>query len=270
MTNNTNSNDSISKTAEKRSILKGFSSAISLLTIYPSGTKSVLDYSAKDAVMFFPLVGLLSALPGYFVVKYLSHLGVHSLASAAVYLAVSELITRFMHMDGLADVGDAIGASKDKARRLEVMSDSSIGAFGAVSIALALILKFAFIYVVIALSYYEILIVAAALARMAAVFSAYLGSPAKNEGLGVSVCSKPGVIEIMTIAVQLAGIALIAFFGFGSAFIPLAISGLVAMVIPHLISEQFGGVTGDVMGASIAISEILILFIFISEVNWWI
>ena len=54
------------------------------------------------------------------------------------------VITGGFHLDGVADVFDALGSLKDRKRAFEIMSDSRVGAIGAISISLALIFKFFF------------------------------------------------------------------------------------------------------------------------------
>lgn len=50
-------------------------------------------------------------------------------------------LTGGFHEDGLADVADGLGGSYDRARALEIMKDSRVGAFGAMALALALLAK---------------------------------------------------------------------------------------------------------------------------------
>ena len=61
------------------------------------------------------------------------HLGAHllwpPLVAAAVVLAADLLLTGALHLDGLADSADGLGAQVDRARRLELMAEPGIGAF---------------------------------------------------------------------------------------------------------------------------------------------
>lgn len=63
------------------------------------------------------------------------------LVAAVLGTVVSVLMTGAFHEDGLADVADGLGGSLERDRALEIMKDSRVGAFGAIAIALALILK---------------------------------------------------------------------------------------------------------------------------------
>ena len=65
------------------------------------------------------------------------------LVAAALSTVLSAALTGAFHEDGLADVADGLGGSQDRARALEIMKDSRVGAFGALALALALALKLA-------------------------------------------------------------------------------------------------------------------------------
>ena len=65
-------------------------------------------------------------------------------AAAALLLALTVLLTRGLHLDGLADTVDGLGGGRTPEDRLAIMKDSRVGAFGVVSLVLVLLLKFAF------------------------------------------------------------------------------------------------------------------------------
>ena len=80
--------------------------------------------------------GLLLALPGG---------GFSPLIVAAVGTAFGILLTGAFHEDGLADVADGLGGSLQRERALEIMKDSRVGAFGAIAIVMALLVKVALV-----------------------------------------------------------------------------------------------------------------------------
>jgi adenosylcobinamide-GDP ribazoletransferase len=65
------------------------------------------------------------------------------LVAAVLGTVVSVLMTGAFHEDGLADVADGLGGSQNRDRALEIMKDSRVGAFGAIAVVLALLLKVA-------------------------------------------------------------------------------------------------------------------------------
>ncbi len=69
------------------------------------------------------------------------------LVAAVLSTVATVLLTGGFHEDGLADVADGLGGSYDKARALEIMKDSRVGAFGAMALCLALLAKVALLAV---------------------------------------------------------------------------------------------------------------------------
>lgn len=69
------------------------------------------------------------------------------LAAAALATVATVLLTGGFHEDGLADVADGLGGSRDRARALEIMKDSRVGAFGVMALVLALLCKVALLAV---------------------------------------------------------------------------------------------------------------------------
>ena len=117
--------------------------ALSLLTVIPTPARWPEDGRTQVAG-WFPAVGALVGLSGYAVVKLAETTGVVHRAPfvvAAVVVSLWALITRMLHWDGLADVADGYWGSHDVERRLEIMSDSHTGAFGATAVALVAVLE---------------------------------------------------------------------------------------------------------------------------------
>lgn len=123
--------------------MRGLRLALQFLTRLPVG--SVPDLRADElsrSAPWFPAIGLIigSLLAG---VVWLGGLRNGLLAGALGVLAWA-WITGALHLDGLADLTDALAAShRDRERFLTVLADPHIGAFGAVSLVLVLLLKFA-------------------------------------------------------------------------------------------------------------------------------
>ena len=97
----------------------------------------------------FPGVGVLVGAVAAGVYGLLAVLlpdsGYTPMVAAVLSTIVTALLTGGFHEDGLADVADALGGSYDRARALEVMKDSRVGAFGAMALSLALLAKVALI-----------------------------------------------------------------------------------------------------------------------------
>ncbi len=205
------------------------------------------------AVWAFPLAGLLVGGLAATLLLLLDAVGAPPLAAIVLALAFATWFTRALHEDGLADFADGIGGP-DRARRLEIMRDSRIGAFG----VLALLIVFALRLVTLAeLPGAEAravaLVVAAVLARAAMVPLMHALPAARSDGLahhaGRPTAGATGLS--LAIAVALALLALSWEF---------VLAGVVAMAIAvgavhRLARSRLGGRTGDVLGAAQQTSE---------------
>ncbi len=89
------------------------------------------------------LVGAVAALCYALLAALLPDTAYAPLVAAALSTIATVLLTGGFHEDGLADVADGLGGSYDKARALEIMKDSRVGAFGAMALVLALLAKVA-------------------------------------------------------------------------------------------------------------------------------
>ncbi len=178
------------------------------------------------------------------------------LATAALIAATGAL-----HEDGLADVADGFGGGADRARKLEIMRDSRIGAYGAIALTLALIFRVGALTSAVSLGYWNAagaLVVVAAVSRAGALVPLARLHPARTDGAGAAA----GRLEPQAFAAAW-GVALIIAVIFGAAAIGLgraaaaAIAAAVgAAAMTGLARWQIGGQTGDVAGAAQQWAEI--------------
>jgi len=246
--------------------VRDLAAALGLLTVVPVPTRMTEKLVVKPAA-WFPLVGLFLGACGWTLavgLQAVSRLGSlpHGapLTVAALVVASWCLLTRFLHWDGLADVADGAWASSDPSRRLEVMADSHTGAFGATAVALVAIVQVAAASEAIASGRLAVLIAAPVLGRLAATFGAWLGTPARPSGLGASVLGRPRAVDVLVTCVTLAACAFVYAAAGGGWLAPTA-GALAAPVLPHLLARRFGGVTGDVLGASVLLTETVVLVV---------
>jgi adenosylcobinamide-GDP ribazoletransferase len=234
--------------------------AITLLTAVPLRV-DVSDSGGppSQSAAWFPWVGVAlgSLVSATLVVAHRFVYGI-GMTGAVLLVVALALLTRMLHWDGLADTADAWFVPRE--RRLEVMSDTATGAFGATAIALTALLEVsAFVALGATQGTAAAALVALMVARLAATFSAWLGRPAKPGGLGASVMSTPTSLSVVIAVCAVVTGGLVSWF-MGAPLLPLVLSlglGVVlALVTPHLIARRMGGVTGDTMGASVLVVEV--------------
>ena len=234
-----------------------FGAALTTLTRLPWPLARLpADWLAR-AAKFFPLVGaLVGAGAG------LACLGATQLwprpVPAFLAVAAALLLTGALHEDGLADVADAAGA-RERERKLAIMKDSRVGAFGVLALIVAIGLKIALLSALPALDACLALVAAGAVSRFWAVIvmsrTGYAGDRdvAKlDHGI-----EGPGTSEVVLAAI-LALLPLL-LLDQGAAVAGLVLSALGAALVAVPLCRSLGGYTGDVLGAVIAVGEIAFL-----------
>jgi adenosylcobinamide-GDP ribazoletransferase len=239
----------------------GFLSRISMPGRFFAGH----DGSLSRTVRAFPVAGLLIVLPPAAVFATLLAGHADPLLSALLALALQALLTGALHEDGLSDMADGIGGGRDRESALRIMKDSRIGSYGAVSLVLSFALRgaamAAFAPVVTPTAAGLAMLGVAALSRAAMVWHWSLLPPARTDGIAASA----GQPEAAATAVALAtggGLALVLMLpamSFVAAIAALALSAGVAWAFTRYISARIGGHTGDTIGATQQLTEIMSL-----------
>jgi len=201
------------------------------------------------------IVGLIAA--GVYWLAGLA--GLPSLPAAGLTVAATLVVTGCLHEDGLADVADAFGGNT-RERRLEIMRDSRVGTYGACALSMSLLLRTAALASIAAPA-------AAALVLIAAHTAARAGMPlfmglvpaARVDGLAAGV-GRPPTASIGA-AVLLGVIALVLGLGPAAGFCAIVLLAAALALLSWLAIRQFGGQTGDVLGAVEQLGEIAILLV---------
>jgi adenosylcobinamide-GDP ribazoletransferase len=174
--------------------------------------------------------------------------------SGVLAVAVLLLVTRGLHLDGVADTADGLGCYGPSQRALAVMRDGSSGPFGAAAVVLVIVLQ-GLAFSALGSGALSGIAVAVFAGRVAAVLAGRRSVPAaEGSALGAAVAgSQPAVVVAAWVAVLLAA-SLVA--GPRPWQGPVAVLlGLCcgAVLVGHCV-RRFGGITGDVLGAAIELT----------------
>ena len=224
------------------------------LTIVPIPARTTPHEGPGAAAAWFPVVGLLIGVL-LAAVDRLAGVLFAPLLAGVITVTAWKLVTGGLHLDGLADCLDGL-AGRDPAARLAIMRDSHIGAFGAIGLVLVLLLQVAAVSGLAAPARDAALILAPVVARaMPAVIGRVF--PAPGPGHGASFRADLGrAAPVVTVALALA-VAIVTMGGRGVVALLLAAVG--ALAFTALMSRRLGGVSGDVHGAVIELSELVVL-----------
>ncbi|MEI8132913.1 MAG: adenosylcobinamide-GDP ribazoletransferase [Leptolinea sp.] len=241
--------------------MKYLRQAFTQLTILPfSSTEAPQPGDSGRAAIWFPLVGLIigSLLAGGW---WLLSSVFPPILAAPLTLAFWALLSGGLHLDGLADCCDGLLCSASPARRLEIMTDSRLGSFAGVGLVLYLLIKFAAIFSLAPLLAPYIFILAALISRWL-VLLAGKQPLARLDGMAADFANGLTTRSFLVGAILPFGFALLGGWR-GMAATGLAV--LAALIIFRFTRSRIGGVTGDVFGLTIEITELVVLLTYASR-----
>jgi adenosylcobinamide-GDP ribazoletransferase len=210
---------------------------------------------------WFPVVGALlgAILYGLWRLLHAAGLGGWPEGTAFGLVLAAAVLTRGLHLDGLADAADGLFSMTGKARTLEIMKDSRIGTFGVLALLMTIGLKWIAIKRLVALEWVTWMIPVFVVSRVVMVeLSASLPYARKETGTGAPFVEGAGPRHKLT--AWLIAVILVAPVG-PPAFLAAVIGFVAAKLLGRIYLRRLGGVTGDLLGAACEITETLLLFI---------
>ncbi|CCH20362.1 adenosylcobinamide-GDP ribazoletransferase [Micromonospora lupini] len=185
------------------------------------------------------------------------------LVAAGVTVGAAALLTRGLHLDGLADTVDALGSYRRGAAALEIMKKPDVGPFGVVALFVVLLVQAAALAELAGRSWPAALaavVAATAAGRLGVTVACRRGVPAaRPDGLGAMVAGTVGPVAVTVGAVAVALLAVPAVPGRPWQG-PLAVVAALAVAVPLLthVVRRLGGITGDVLGATVELVTTLV------------
>jgi adenosylcobinamide-GDP ribazoletransferase len=233
--------------------LRALAAAISLLTRVPLGGRIVIgEADVVRSLAWLPLAG--AGLGGALALAARGLEGRLDDGPAAVLIVAGwALATGAIHLDGLADSADALGGG-DREHRLAIMRDSQIGSFGALALVLVVALKIALVAAVLARGHHLWLIAIPVVARFASSALSAVLPYARQQGTGAALVSGGHRAERLAVAGATALVVALACARLRGLLAVVAVA-LVALAMGRLAQRRIGGVTGDVLGATIELGE---------------
>jgi len=211
-----------------------------------------------------PFAGAIVGGFGAFALMLAQALALPHFVGAGLAVCALVAITGALHEDGVADVADGFAGGRTRERKLEIMRDSRIGAFGGAALCLSLLLRVSALAALLDESLATACaaaIVAGAAGRAFALAPLALLEPARTDGLGASAGRlESGVAPQAGVgAFFIAGVAGVFVLGLAQAILACGLALAAALIITTLARRQIGGQTGDVAGAAEQAAEIACL-----------
>lgn len=216
------------------------------------------DENRRYSMCFFPLIG---AVIGAALVLWMwlcDRLGLGAFLRGAVGAMIPLLVTGGIHMDGFMDTADAMASWQPREKRLEILKDTHTGAFAVIHCAAYLLTQAAVLgelCVQQALALTGVFILSRAMSAAAMV----LWPKARKDGMlaGFSRTAQEKTVLVACGAYVLVSTAVLVIFGgWLVALVTLAMAGLSLLWYWQRSRKYFGGVTGDLAGWFVQVTEL--------------
>ena len=219
----------------------------------------------RYVICFLPLVG---AVIGGILMLWFTvclKLGINNACFAAVAAAIPVFVTGGIHADGFIDTSDALSSYGNKQKKLEILSDPHVGAFGIMSAVMYYLLYFGFMNEITIYGETAMIALGFVMSRALCAIEIVLMKTAKNTGLlyEFSLSINKAVTLIVTI-IMLAACGLVMIFlspYIGGAVLFFLI--LLLLYYKFFIAKKIGGITGDTCGWFIQMCELITVIVIV-------
>ena len=251
-----------------KQVVTGFVLALQFFTALP--IRKAFDMNAKSATVMYgaiPLIGLgIGAMQAVFLLLNDTYFELTPLLAAVLMVVLHIVATGGLHMDGVIDTGDAYFSYRDQKKRLEILDDPRIGAFGALTLTLFVILKIGVLYELLVRGLPLLFVILLPfIARQAVLLAFITMKPSKETGIAsyfkrtVNERTLVRMVILYFIIILAAAIML-------QNWILVALSGAL-LVFTALYrtwaKRNFGGISGDLLGAIFEWAEVFLWFVLL-------
>ncbi|MCV2889489.1 adenosylcobinamide-GDP ribazoletransferase [Ruegeria aquimaris] len=216
------------------------------------------------AIWAFPLAGLavgaLICVTGWLA----QAVGLSAWIAAGLMLAVSVMVTGAMHEDGLADTADGLWGGFTAERRLEIMKDSHIGTYGVLALILSQLLRLSALAALVSAGALWSLLAAAIWSR--ALMPVVMTALPNARGAGLSQSVGRPAPQAVGLGLALAAALVVAVMG-AAGLGPALLSAVAVLGLGALAKAKIGGQTGDILGASQQLAEIVFLLALAAQLS---
>lgn len=233
--------------------MKHFILAITFLTrIYIPNRYTYQEDDFGKSIWWYPIVGLLLGVILGSVAYGFDIILLNPDLSAFLILLLYTLLTGGLHLDGLADVCDGLFSGRSRDKIFEIMKDSRVGSFGVIG----LVLYFLGMWVVLKQANWQMVFLFPVVGRCGILVVAGLSKYAKESGLGKSIVEAAHSIHIFYSVLFVVFLSLI----LGNYLVfSVIFTILVVVLLTRRVSKILRGITGDVMGMMVEVSQVVFL-----------
>lgn len=235
--------------------MKNLLFALYQLTRLPLPAIPFDEAACGRSIAFFPAVGLLlGAILA--TLEWTAGWLYPPQVRAAILVAGMAVLTGGIHLDGFMDSIDGLFSGRPRERKLEIMRDSRVGAFGVIGVVCLLLLKYSLFLGLTDQALTRLLPVIPALSRWGMSLAIVAFPYARREGLGKFYVSYAGNKELVGATIMAAAVA--ALLGPPGMWL-MTVAGAVTLLAGRKIKKELGGLTGDNYGFINELLEVVLL-----------
>ncbi|MGU3294049.1 adenosylcobinamide-GDP ribazoletransferase [Williamsia sp. M5A3_1d] len=235
--------------------------AVSWLTVVPvPQPRTEIDRAAgAGAIAASPVIGIGLGGVAAGLAAVLSVTALPSIVVGALVVGVLGLLTRGMHIDGLADTVDGLGCYGPPERAREVMRSGGVGPFGAAALVVVLLVQAGALGALADGHHWYAIVAAIALGRLTVPIACRRGLPAATGGFGELVAGGQRWSIVVWSALAVACAVAVDIDTWWRGVATVVVIGLAAWFLSAHCARRLGGISGDVLGAGIELGTTVAL-----------
>ncbi len=251
-------------------MLKNLITAMQFLTIVTVRKEyQEEERSLARSIIYFPVIGFLIGFVLVNADKLMFLIALPQTIANMLLVALSVLITRALHVDGLADTLDGLMGGNDAPSRLAIMKDSRLGTAGALGIFFVLFLKYTALNNLIESEKTVALLTAPLLARWSQTLMIFNSEYGREDGLGkafVGQLRASGMAAASALAIALSAFVVVRQDVRSVALFLCLLCSVVVLTFlgKWFVVRKLGGVTGDAIGAVSELNEVFVLLLCVA------
>lgn len=247
--------------------MNAFFFALTFLTRLPSPVKIVYsDKLPSKSLLFYPLIGTIIGLILILLDILFSFFFSNNISNVLLLIALIYL-TGGLHLDGFIDTIDGIFSCRKKEIILEIMHDSLVGSFGSIAIMLLLLLKYNLFMEISNPARVPLFILMTSISRYIVLIVIYKYPVAVSSKLGRDFNYNLTSNNLILASIYCLFLCLfLSYFTGFNIFVEIIIilfSYLVIVLFANHVTKKIEGLTGDIYGAIVEISEVMLLISFL-------
>jgi len=246
-----------------KSVFRALFMAFGMFSVIPA-PKVWDESSAKHVMLWLPVVGAVIGTVWLGAAEVLGFFQLPMILAAAILMIMPYILAGFIHLDGYMDASDAILSRRSLEEKLRILKDPHTGAFAVIMIAILFIINFAAVYAFIDRGEFILMLpVIPVLSRCCCAMSVLCLRPMAQEGYAYVFKPAKAAPHRGWTAIIVCAAFTHAWFSCGASGLIIAgavMLGYAAAMLCALAGFKFKGVSGDLAGFSLVISELCGIF----------